>query len=63
MKHRNVQQGIESVFDLEAARCADVLQIDPTVRRGNPHDRFDDFLDILRREAYGDRINPAELLK
>ena len=47
MEDRDVQGLAEPVFDLEAARRGDVLEVHPAVDRGEIADRVDDLLGVL----------------
>jgi hypothetical protein len=40
VEHRDVQPFLQPPLDLEAPRRQDVLQVDPAVRRRDPHARF-----------------------
>jgi hypothetical protein len=63
VEHRDVQPLLEPLLDLEAARSGDVLEVDATEARREPHDRLDDLVDIGRVEADRDGVDAAELLE
>src|SRR5207248_7973215 len=54
VEHGNVEFFLETVFDLETARRADVFEVDAAEPGGNPFYGPDDFLRVLRLET--DRI-------
>ena len=44
VEHRDVEQLLEAVLDLEARRRGDVLEVDAAEHRGDAHDRLDDLV-------------------
>ncbi len=61
--HRNIERFDETLFDLEAARRADVLEVDSAENRSDAHDRFDDLIDVLGVETNRKRVDVGELLE
>jgi len=59
----NVQRLIQAPLDFEAARRADVLQVDAAERRGEGPYRGHDLVHVLRVQADRHRVHPAELLE
>ena len=63
VEHGDVELGLEALLDLEAHRCRDVLQVDPTEARGEPHDRLDDLVGPSTSMQTGNASTPAKFLK
>ncbi len=61
VEDRDVEPLPELALDVEAGRRGDVLQVDPAEVRRHAHDRVDDLLGILRRQAERERVDPGEL--
>ena len=53
----------QPALDLEAAWRRDVLEVDAAEDRGDRDDRSHDLVHVLRREADGEGVDPAELLE
>ena len=53
----------QPALDLEAAWRRDVLEVDAAEDRGDRDDRAHDLVHVLRREADGEGVDPAELLE
>src|SRR5262249_23557509 len=63
MKHRNVQLIRQPALNFEAARRADILQVDAAKNRTHRLDRSNNFLRILRIKADGKSIDACQLLE
>ena len=63
VEDRDVEQRLEPVLDLEAARRGDVLEVDAAEARRQPDDGLDDLLDVGGRQADRDGVDVAELLE
>ncbi len=63
VEDRDGQTLLEALLDLEAARGRDVLEVDATEGRRQPHHRLDDLVGVGGVEADRDRVDPAELLE
>ena len=63
VEDRDVEQVLEPLLDLEAARGRDVLEVDAAEARRHPHDRLDDLVDVGGVEADRDRVDATELLE
>ena len=63
MEHRNVEQFLETILDLEAGRSRDVLEIDAAEARRNAHNGVDDLLRILGVETDRVGVDAGELLE
>ena len=59
--HRNVERFDQPLFDFEAARRRDILEVDAAEDRRDPNDGLDDFVDVLRIEANRKRVDTGEL--
>jgi hypothetical protein len=59
----DVEAGLQALLDLEAAGCADVLEVDAAERRRDRLDGRDDRVRVLRVQAQRERVDPAELLE
>ena len=60
MEDRNVQHLFQAAFDFEAARRADVFQVDPAERRCDGSNVRDDFFNILRIQGNRNGIHIPE---
>ena len=47
VEHRDVEQLLEALLDLEARRRGDVLEVDAAEGRGDAHDGLDDLVGVL----------------
>ena len=63
VEHRDVEQLAQAAFDLEAARRRDVLEVDPSVDRGDALDDAHDLVDVLGGEADRPRVDAGEALE
>ena len=63
MENGNVAGFLESALDLEAAGCADILEVDSAKAAGEKGDGVYDCVNVLGANAKGERINICELLK
>ncbi len=63
VEHRDVEALLQPTLDLEAARRADVLEVDAAVRRGDARHGVDDLVDVGRVEADRHAVDAAELLE
>jgi len=63
VEDRDVQTLLKTVLDLEAAGGGDVLEVHPTERRSDPHDRLDDLFGVRGVQADRHRIHAAKLLE
>ena len=63
MKDRDVHLGLQAFLDLEAARRADVFQVDAPERGGQELDGGDDLLHVLRSQADRKGVHVGELLE
>ena len=61
--HRNIQRFDQTIFDFEAARSADIFEIDAAEDGRDAYDRLDDLVDVLRVEADRKRVNIGKLLE
>ncbi len=61
--HRNVERLDQAVFDLEAARRANVFEVDAAEHRRDAHDRLNDLVDVFGVEADRKRVDVGELLE
>ena len=59
----DVELGAQALFDLEAARRGDVLQVDAAVRRGDRLDDRDDLFGVLGIQDDRPRVDATELLE
>ena len=57
VEHRNVQLLFQAAFDLKAARCADVLQVDAAKGESQVLDGLDDLLRVLGVQADGESVD------
>ena len=62
MKHRNVEQFPQALFDLETPWRGDVLEIDAAVHRRERADGLDDLLGVLVSRQTGHASTPANRL-
>jgi hypothetical protein len=63
VKDGDVELRLQAFLDVETAGRGDVLQIDAAERRGDPLHGGDDLVGILRAEAEGKGVHPAEFLE
>ena len=62
--HDRAVQGLDdALFDLEAARRGDVLQVDRPEARAQPDQGFDDLVGVLGVEDQRDRVQAREVLE
>ena len=54
---------MQAPFDLKAARCADVFQVDAAEGRGEVFDRTDDLLAVLGVQTDREGIDVGEFLE
>lgn len=54
---------VEAAFDLEAAWCGDVFEVDGRKRGRDAHDGVDDFVNIVGVEDDREGVQPGELLE
>ena len=59
--HRDIEFFDQPPFNLEAARRADVLEIDAAEDRRDPFDRRDDFVDVFGVQANWECVDSGEL--
>ena len=63
VEHRDVEQVLEAVLDLEARRRRDVLEVDAAEHRRDPHDGLDDLVGRGDVEADREGVDPGEVLE
>ena len=63
VEDRDVEALLQPALDLEAARRADVLEVDAAVRRGDARHGVDDLVDVGGVEADRHAVDAAELLE
>ena len=61
--HRTVKRLDHSAFDLEAARCGDVFEVDRAEGRTQPDQGLDDLVGVLGVQDDRDRVKAAEGLE
>ena len=63
VENRNIAAFLEPALNLEAARCGDILQIDPAEAAREQADGVDDVIDFLGTHAQRDCVHVAERLE
>src|SRR5262249_33754578 len=63
MKHRDINLVLQPLLDLEAARCCNVFQVNPTEDRCNTLDRIYDDTRIFVANADREGVNTSKLFE
>ena len=63
VKHGNIEQLFQSLFDDETVRRFDVFQVDAAKRRSQIAHRVDERFDVLRIDEEIDRVDVGEALE
>ena len=63
MHDRDVELSLQTLFDLEASRCRDIFEVDPTESIGDMLHRLDELFDILCADDDRKGIDSCKLLE